>query len=123
MRTRNIRWRCSLGARPDPTQARMAAGNSMARTAVAVNALDDQPPHLRYHPKMKVKLTIHATKSVTPIQSIRSGIGFGGRSGLTKRHTRGIARIANGTFTQKTQRQERASLIIAVSSGVVGRVA
>src|SRR6266481_1496977 len=123
MRTRNIRRMCSLTAKPAPTQAAKATGNSMASTAVAANALDVQPPHLRYQPKTKVKLTIQATNSVTPIQSIRRGSGLAGRSGLMKRRTRGIANKANGTFIQKTQRHENASLTSAVSSGVVGRVA
>src|SRR6516162_5254111 len=123
MRTRNIRRRCSLAARPAPTQATTATGNKMASTAVAAKALDVQPPHLRYQPKRKVRLTIQAVNRVTPIQSIRSGSGRAGRSGLTKRRTRGIARRASGTFTQKTQRHESASLTQAVKSGVVGRVA
>ena len=95
----------------------------MASRAVAVKALDVQPPHLRYQPKMKVRLTIQAANRVTPIQSIRSGSGWAGRSGLTKRRTSGNARRANGTFTQKIQRHDSASLTSAVSSGVVGRVA
>src|SRR5262249_27988758 len=123
MRTRNIRRTCSLTARPAPTQATRATGNSMDSTAVAVKALDVQPPHLRYQPKRKVRLTTQVANRVTPIQSIRKGSGGAGRSGLTKRHTRGNARRANGTFTQNTQRHESASLTRAVSSGVVGRVA
>src|SRR5438552_3680907 len=123
MRTRNMRQICSLTDRPAPTQATMAAGKSTASTAVAANALEVHPPHLRYQPKRKVRLTIQATSNVTPIQSIRKGSGRGGRSGFTKRHTRGIAKRANGTFTQKIQRQESASLTRAVNSGVVGRVA
>src|SRR5438046_1439834 len=123
MRTRNIRRKCSLTARPAPTQATRATGNSMASRAVAVNALDVQPPHLRYQPKVKVMLTIQATNRVTPIQSIRSGSGRGGRSGFTNRRTNGTAKRASGTLTQKIQRQDRASLTHAVSSGVVGRVA
>src|SRR5262245_883775 len=123
MRTRNIRRKCSLTVRPEPTQATRATGNSTASTTVAVKALDDQPPHLRYQPKMKAWLTIQAANRVTPTQSIRRGSGRAGRSGLTKRRTRGNARRANGTFTQNTQRHESASLTRAVSSGVVGRVA
>src|SRR5262245_22491030 len=95
----------------------------MATTAVAANLLDVQPPHLRYQPKTNVRLTSQVAKRVTAIQSIRNGSGRGGRSGLMKRRTRGIARSANGTFTQKIQRHDSASLIKAVSSGVVGRVA
>src|SRR5256885_1026699 len=123
MRTRNIRRKCSLTARPEPTQRARATGNSRASRAVAVKALDVQPPHLRYQPKVKVRLTTQATNRVTPTQSIRSGSGRGGRSGLTKRRTRGNASRAGGTFTQKIQRHERASLTHAVRSGVVGRVA
>src|SRR5262245_20859733 len=123
MRTRNIRRRCSLTARPEPTQAVRATGNSTASTAVAAKALDVQPPHLRYQPNRKDRLTIQAVNRVTAIQSIRRGKGLGGRSGLTKRSTNGNAKTASGTFIQKTQRHESASLTSAVSSGVVGRVA
>src|SRR5262245_19432855 len=123
MRTRNIRRMCALTARPAPTQATRATGNSTVGTAVAAKALDVQPPHLRYQPKTKVRLTTQATNRVTPIQSIRSGSGRAGRSGWMQRRTRGNARRANGTFTQKTQRHESASLTQAVSSGVLGRVA
>src|SRR5262245_2549466 len=123
MRTRNIRRKCSLAVRPEPTQAARATGNSRATRAVAAKAFDDQPPHLRYQPKAKVRLTAQAASKVTLIQSIRRGSGRAGRSGLTKRSTRGTARRASGTFTQKIQRHESASLISAVSSGVVGRVA
>src|SRR5213080_4454784 len=123
MRTRNIRRICSPGARPDPTQTARATGNSKASRAVAVKALDVQPPHLRYQPKVKVRLTIQVTNRVTPTQSIRNGSGRGGRSGFTKRRTRGNASRASGTFTQKIHRHESASLTHAVSSGVVGRVA
>src|SRR5262245_52179380 len=123
MRTRNIRRRCSLTARPAPTQATRATGNRTAIINVAVKALDVQPPHLRYQPNRKVRLTIQAVNRVTPIQSIRRGSGRGGRSGLMKRRTRGNAKRAKGTFTQKTQRHESASLTSAVKSGVVGRVA
>src|SRR5262249_48729511 len=98
-------------------------GSSTTSTAVSANALDVQPPHLRYQPKEKVRLTIHAVNNVTPIQSIRSGSGLGGRSGFTNRRTSGIAKSARGTFTQKIQRHENASLTSAVKSGVVGRVA
>src|SRR5258708_7288588 len=118
MRTRNMRCKCSLGARPDPIQKTRIPGKNKARTAVIVNALEVQPPHLRYHPNTNVRLTIQATKSVTLIQSILSGSGLGGLSGLTKRLTSGSASKANGTFTQKIQRQERASLTAAVTSGV-----
>src|SRR5260370_34752983 len=121
MRTRNIRRRCSLAARPEPTQKTRAAGKSRASRAVAVKALAVQPPHLRYQPKRNVRLTIQVTNKVTPTQSIRNGSGRAGRSGLTKRRTRGNAKIANGTFTQKTQRHESASLTSAGKSGVVGR--
>src|SRR5437588_5076336 len=123
MRTRNIRRKCSLAERPAPTQATRATGNSRASRAVAVKALDVQPPHLRYQPKVKVRLTIQAQNRVTPIQSMRNGSGFGGRSGLMQRRTNGNASNANGTFTQKTQRHDSASLTSAVSKGVVGRVA
>src|SRR5262249_4213313 len=123
MRTRNIRRKCSLTARPAPTQATRATGNSMASTAVAVKALDVQPPHLRYQPKRKVRLTIQAVNRVTPIQSIRSGNGRGGRSGLTKRRTKGDANRAKGQFPQRLQRPDSASWTRAVRSGVVGRVA
>src|SRR5262245_12237937 len=98
-------------------------GNSKASRAVATNSLDVQPPHLRYQPKMNVRLMIQAVNRVTLIQSIRSGSGFGGRSGFTKRSTRGNASRASGTFTQKIQRHDSASLTRAVTSGVVGRVA
>src|SRR5438067_1152987 len=114
MRTRNIWRKCSLTARPEPTQAARTTGNSMASRAVAVKALDVHPPHLRYQPKVKVRLTIQAVNSVTPPQSIRNGSGLGGRSGLTKRRTRVNARRASGTFTQKIQRHDSASLISAV---------
>src|SRR6516164_7191594 len=123
MRTRNIRNKCSLAANPLPIQTTRGIGNSKATMAVTANSLDVQPPHFRYQPKMKVRLTIQAVNRVTLIQSIRSGSGLGGRSGFTKRSTRGTARRASGTFTQNTQRHESASLIRAVSSGVVGRVA
>src|SRR5262245_54821695 len=123
MRTRNIRRKCSLAVRPEPTQAARATGNSRASRAVAVKVFELKPPHLRYQPKVKVRLTIQAANKVTLIQSIRRGSGRAGRSGLTKRRTRGTARRANGTFTQKIQRHESASLTSAVNSGVVGRVA
>src|SRR5215467_5964105 len=113
MRTRNIRRKCSLAARPAPTQMSRATGKSRASRAVAVKALDVQPPHFRYQPKRKVRLTIQLTNRVTPIQSIRKGSGRAGRSGLTKRYTRGNAKRANGTFTQKTQRHDSASLTSA----------
>src|SRR5215470_16254332 len=122
MRTRNIRRKCSLTARPEPTQATRATGNRKASSAVAVKESDVQPPHLRYQPKRKVRLTVQAANRVTPTQSIRSGCGRGGRSGLTKRRTRGNASRPTGTFTQKIQRHESASLIHAVTSGVLGRV-
>src|SRR6516164_6572681 len=123
MRMRNIRRKCSPTEKPAPTQVTRATGDSMAKTAVAAKALDVQPPHLRYQPKRKVRLTIQAVNSVTAIQSIRRGKGLGGRSGLMKRRTSGIARRARGTFTQKTQRHDSSSLTSAVNSGVVGRVA
>src|SRR5262249_25143495 len=123
MRTRNILRRCSVTATPEPTQRTSATGRPRARTAVAAKALEVQPPHLRYQPKTKVRLTIQATKRVTLIQSMRRGKGFDGWSGLTKRRTRGIARRASGTLTQKAQRHDSASLTRAVRSGVVGRVA
>src|SRR5262245_22828383 len=123
MRTRNMRRRWSLTDKPAPTQATTVIGNSMARMAVAAKALDVQPPQWRYQPKTKVRLTIQAVNRVTPIQSIRRGSGWAGRSGLMKRRTRGIARRAKGTFTQKTQRHDNPSLTRAVNSGVVGRVA
>src|SRR6266480_4891323 len=110
MRTRNIRRKCSLTARPAPTQQARTTGSNKASKAVPVKALDVQPPHLRYQPKVKVRLTIQAANRVTPIQSMRSSSGRGGRSGLTKRRTSGNARRANGTFTQKIQRHDRASL-------------
>src|SRR5262249_32058546 len=123
MRTRNMRRRWSLTDRPEPTQKPRPTGDSTAKPAVAAKALDVQPPQWRYQPKRKVRLTIQAVNSVTPIQSIRRGKGLGGRSGLMKRRTRGIARRARGVFTQKTQRHDSASLTSAVNSGVVGRVA
>src|SRR5262245_31510013 len=123
MRTRNIRRRCSLAVRPEPIQAARATGNIRASRAVAVKAFELQPPHLRYQPNTKARVTIHVANKVTLIQSIRSGSGRGGRSGLMKRSTKGIARRANGTFTQKIQRHESVSFTRAVSSGVVGRVA
>src|SRR6516164_9229978 len=123
MRTRNIRRKCSLTASPAPTHATRTTGNTSASTAVAAKALDVQPPHLRYQPNRKARLTIQAVNSVTAIQSIRRGKGLGGRSGLTKRSTSGNAKTANGTFTRKTQRHDSASLTQAVKSGVVGRVA
>src|SRR5262245_48365158 len=113
---------CSFTAKPAPTQAITAIGNRRASTATVAKVLDVQPPHLRYHPNAKVRLTTHAVNRLTPIQSIRSGSGWAGRSGLTKRRTRGIANRAKGTFTQKTQRHDSASLTNAVKSGVVGRV-
>src|SRR5262245_3580937 len=123
MRMRNILRRCSLTARPLPTEAMRTTGNNIAKTVVAAKALDVQPPQWRYQPKTKVRLTIQAVNRVTPIQSIRRGNGWAGRSGLMKRCTRGIARRAKGTFTQKTQRHDNPSLTRAVNSGVVGRVA
>src|SRR6516162_734672 len=123
MRTRNIRRRCSVAVMPEPTQAARRTGNTRASTAVAVKAFELQPPHLRYQPQTKATLTIQAANKVTLIQSIRSGSGRGGRSGLMKRSTKGIARKANGTFIQKIQRHESSSFTRAVSSGVVGRVA
>src|SRR6516225_2451648 len=107
MRTRNMRRKCSLTARPDPTHKTMAIGNDTARSAVRAKAFEVQPPHLRYQPKRKVKLTIHPTKRVTPIQSIGRGNGLAGRSGLMKRQTSGTARIAKGTLIQKTQRHDK----------------
>src|SRR4051812_1798786 len=118
-----MRRKCSLTARPAPNQAIRATGNSMANTAVAVKAFDVQPPHLRYQPKRKTRLTIQVVNRVTPSQSMRRGSGRGGRSGLMKRRTRGTASKARGTFAQKIQRHESASLTRAVKSGVVGRVA
>src|SRR5262252_106863 len=103
MRTRNIRRRCSLAVRPEPTQAAKATGNTRASRAVAVKAFELQPPHLRYQPKTKVRVTIHVVNKVTLIQSIRSSTGRVGRSGLMKRSTKGTAKRANGTFTQKIQ--------------------
>src|SRR5262245_29952867 len=123
MRTRNIRRKCSLAVRPEPTQAANATGNARASWAVAVKAFELQPPHRRYQPKTKIRHTVQAANKVTLVQSIRSGSGRAGRSDLTKRSTRGTARRANGTFIQKTQRHESASFTRAVSSGVVGRVA
>src|SRR5262245_23293426 len=123
MRTRNIRRKCSLAVRPEPTQATRATGNTRASRAVAVKVFELQPPHLRYQPKTKVRLTIQAANKVTLVQSVRRGSGQAGRAGLTNGRTRGTARRANGTFTQKIQRHESASLISAASSGVVGRVA
>src|SRR5262245_56163411 len=123
MRTRNIRRRCSLAVKPEPIQAAKATGNTMASRAVAVKAFELQPPHLRYQPNTKARVTIHVANRVTLTQSIRSGSGRGGRSGLMYRCTRGSARRASGTFIQKIQRHERASFTRAVSSGVVGRVA
>src|SRR5262245_39111974 len=118
-----MRWKCSLTARPEPTQPTRAMGNSRPSRAVAVKALDVQPPHLRYQPKVKVRLTIQPTNRVTPTRALRHGSGLGGRSGLTKRRTRGNASRPSGTFTQKIQRHDSASLTRAVKSGVVGRVA
>src|SRR5215472_1486786 len=123
MRTRNIRRRCSLTDMPEPIHTARTTGNTRASTAVAVKAFELQPPHLRYQPNTKVRATIQAVNKVTLIQSIRSGSGRGGRSGLMNRSTRGNARRANGTFIQKIQRHESASFTRAVSSGVVGRVA
>src|SRR5438067_2462648 len=118
-----MRRKCSLTAMPEPTQRTRANGNRTANSAVHEKALDDQPPHLRYQPKRKARLTIQVTNRVTPIQSIRRGNGRGGRSGLMKRCTSGMARSAAGTLTQKTQRHDSASLTSAVKSGVVGREA
>src|SRR6516162_4136557 len=103
---RNIRRKCSLAARPLPIQSTSGIGNSKATRAVAANSLDVQPPHFRYQPNRNTRLTIQAVNKVTLIQSIRSGSGLGGQSGLTKRSTRGNARRATGTFTQKIQRHE-----------------
>src|SRR6516162_5964197 len=103
MRTRNIRRKCSLAVRPEPIQAAKATGNTRASRAVAVKAFELQPPHLRYQPKTKIRLTIQAPNKVTLVQSTRSGSGRGGRSGLMNRCTKGNARTANGTFTQKIQ--------------------
>ncbi len=88
-----------------------------------MKALDVQPPHLRYQPKVKVRHTTHITNNVIATQSIRSGSGCGGRSGLMKRSTSGKAIMASGTFIQKIQRQESSSFTSAVNNGVVGRVA
>src|SRR5262245_58672706 len=100
---------------PEPIQAAKATGNTSESRAVAVKAFELQPPHLRYQPKPKVRLTIQAANKVTLIQSIRSGSGRGGRSGLMNQCTKGNARRANGTFTQKIQRHESASFTRAVS--------
>src|SRR5262249_4316774 len=118
-----MRRMCSLTGRPRTYQATRSNGNKIAKSAVAVKAFEVQPPHLRYQPKTKTMLTIQTVKIVTPIQSMRSGSGFGGRSGLMKLRTSGNARAVSGTLIQKIQRHERASLTRAVSSGVVGRVA
>src|SRR6516162_1832458 len=118
-----MRRMCSLTGRPRTYQATRSSGNKIAKSAVAVKAFEVQPPHLRYHPKTNRTLTIQAANTVTPIQSILSRSGLGGRSGLMKRRTSGNARIVNGTLIQKIQRHERASLTRAVRSGVVGRVA
>src|SRR5437868_5730962 len=103
-------------ARPEPTQSARATGKSIASKAVAVKALDVQPPHLRYQPNMNARLTTQPTRSVTLIQSMRSGSGFGGRSGLMKRRTSGTANSASGTFTQKIHRHDNASFTTAVKS-------
>src|SRR5215470_8675704 len=123
MRMRNKRRRCSSTEIPDATRATTANGRSRETVAVAVKALEDQPPHLRYHPETKSRLTIHPINKVTPIQLIRRRTGCGGRSGRTNRRTSGIARSVKGTLSQKIQRQESVSLTQAVKSGVVGRVA
>src|SRR5262249_38929231 len=104
-------------------QAARTTGNTRASTAVAVNSFELQPPHLRYQPETKATLTIHAANKVTLIQSICSGSGRSGRSGLMKRSTRGIARRASGTFTQNVQRHESSLFTGPVSTGVGGRVA
>src|SRR5579871_6497437 len=110
MRTRNMRRKCSLTAKPEPTQRARATGNKVARSAVRAKAFEVQPPHLRYQPKRNVKLTIQATKRVTPIQSMGSSSGLAGRSGLMRRKTSGTAKTANGMLIQKTQRHDSASL-------------
>src|SRR5262249_10361127 len=108
---------------PEPTQAARTTGNTRASTAVAVKAFELQPPHLRYQPNTKVRATIQAVNKVTLIQSIRSGSGRGGRSGLMNRSTRGNARRANGHIPQEVDAHGSASFTRAFSSGVVGRVA
>src|SRR5262245_2075557 len=98
-------------------------GAQKANAAVCAKAFDVHPPHLRYQPQIKTMDTTQAEKSVTAPHEILSGSGLGGRSGLMHARTSGMASSASGTFNQKIHRHEARSFTIAVSSGVVGRVA
>src|SRR5882672_9425728 len=117
-----MRFKCSFGLDPPVTRTTSSTGNTMAASATAENASDDQPPHFRYHPNVNTRTATHAANSVTASQSIRNGSGFGGRSGRKNSRTRMSATTAIGTFTQKIHRQDIASLMYAVNNGVVCRV-
>src|SRR5262245_63133895 len=58
--------------------------------------------------KTKIRITSNDANKVTLIQSISSGIGRGGRSGLMNRSNKGHARRPNGTCDQKIQSTDRA---------------
>src|SRR4029453_18772663 len=105
------------------TQATSTSGSNIDSDAVVAKALDDQPPHFRYQPKVNSMHVSQAAKIVTTTQSIGGRRGVAGRSGRMKRRTMGMAMSPTGTFIQKIQRHESRSLTYAVKSGVAGRVA
>ena len=69
------------GLKPDTNHAPRKMGSTTQRVAVAANAFDDQPPHLRYQLKANVTATTQTVKTVTASQSTGRLMGFGGRSG------------------------------------------
>lgn len=101
----------------------IAIGARIVNSAVAVNVFEVQPPHFRYQANVNTKLTTQAAKTVIPTHLMLAGGGFDGRSGLMNRRTSGKPIAPKGTLIQNIQRHESCSLTIAVSSGVVGRVA